>query len=266
MTLRNILLTSSSFTFEKNIFFQKRLHHHTFEENYIDLRKRECRVYSDDVVRNLPNFDECGLLKEEWLIRKVTLEKLIRHFKKKEKNSLILELGCGNGWLAHQLASSLNAEILGLDINETELLQGATLFKDLQNLSFMRGDVFTADIKKETFDVILLASSIQYFPDLVQLIQRLLELLKPSGEIHIVDSPIYASAAESHEAKSRSHKYFRARGVPEMANNYFHHTLPELKNFKQQILFNPNSLISIFKRKTLRTPRSIFPWILIKHP
>ena len=265
MTLRNILLNNPSFTFEKNIFYQKEWGNDLFEKEYIDLRRRESRVYSDDVVRNLPDLEEPGSLNVEWLIRKVTVKNLVRYFKKKKDKLMILELGCGNGWLAHQLASSLNAEILGLDINETELLQGAALFKNLQNLSFMRADVFTAAIKKETFDVILLASSLQYFPNLMELIQRLLELLKPSGEIHIVDSPIYASTVESREAKNRSHKYFRAKGVPAMANNYFHHTLPELKSFKHRILFNPNSLISIFKRKTLRIPQSIFPWILIKH-
>jgi len=265
MTLRNILLNSSSFIFEKSIFYQKELRKDIFEKEYIELRKREQRVYSDEVVRNLPEFGEPGTLNKEWGIRKITLKKLIGHLRKKE-GSVILELGCGNGWLSHQLASSRNAEVVGLDINETELLQGASLFKDYQNLSFIYANVFTADFKKETFDVILLASSIQYFPDLLKLIQRLLDLLNPSGEIHIVDSPIYSSLGESLEAKKRSHGYFVAQGVPEMANNYFHHTLVELKSFNHQVLFNPNSLISLFKRKILRTPQSTFPWIMIKHP
>jgi len=267
MTLRNILLNNSSLIFEKNIFHQKELLvKAAFEKKYIDLRKRENRVYSDEVVRTLPEFNEPGDLKKEWDIRKITLIKLLNAFNKKKNKLSILELGCGNGWLSHHLASSLNAEVLGLDINETELLQGASLFKDYQNLSFMSADIFTVDIKKETFDVILLASSIQYFPSLTQLIRSLLELLKPSGEIHIVDSPLYNSSIELQEAKKRSRTYFSVQGVPEMGNNYFHHTLSELKNFNHRILFKPYSLISIFKRKFFRTPQSIFPWILIKHP
>jgi len=264
MTLRNILLNDSSFVFEKNIFYQRELRNNIFEKEYIELRKREQRVYSDEVVRNLPEFDKPGPLKKEWAIRKITLKKFFEYLRKKE-NSFILELGCGNGWLSHQLATLLKVEVVGLDVNETELLQGASLFKDNQNLSFMYADVFTTGIEKETFDVILLASSIQYFPNLMQLIERLLELLNPSGEIHIVDSPMYRSSVESLEAKKRSHNYFSSQGVPEMANNYFHHTLPELKKINHKVLFNPNSLISIFKRKILRTPQSGFPWIMIKH-
>src|SRR5258705_10156806 len=202
MNLRNLLLSNNSFSFKRNIFYQKELtHHDPFEKNYIELRKRENRVYADEVVRNLPDLDMPQSLKNEWLIRKITMRKLITYFKKKDKKNLILELGCGNGWLSHQLAVSLNAEILGLDINETELLQGASLFGDCQNLTFIRGDIFTVDIKKETFEIILLASSIQYFPSLALLIPRLLEMLKSSGEIHIVDSPLYNSSIESVEAR-----------------------------------------------------------------
>jgi 2-polyprenyl-3-methyl-5-hydroxy-6-metoxy-1,4-benzoquinol methylase len=265
MTLRDILLNNSSFIFEKDIFYQKELlKKNLFEKMYIDLRKRENRVYSDQAVQYLPEFEGPRDLKKEWAIRKITLKKLIKYFDKKKCKLLILELGCGNGWLSHQLASSLNTEFLGLDVNETELLQGASLFKNHQNLSFMCADVFTAELAKSTFDIILLASSIQYFSNLKQLMHRLEELLKPSGEIHIADSPLYNSLVEIQEAQKRSHEYFNSQSVPEMANNYFHHSLSELKSFNHRILFKPNSLISIFKRKILRIPESIFPWIVIK--
>ncbi len=266
MTLRNILLNNSSFTFEQNVFCQKEIDNlNAFEKNYINLREREHRVYSDEVVRNLPAIAESHALRKEWLIRKITMKKLVEHFKKRNYKTLILELGCGNGWLCHHLAISLNAEILGLDINETELLQGAKLFGATQNLSFICADVFTVDLKSQSFDFILLASSIQYFSNLKRLISRVLELLKPSGEIHIVDSPIYTSTIKANEAKARSLDYFNSRGVPEMANNYFHHLMVDLKSFNHQVLFMPHSLVSLFKRKILRIPQGIFPWILIKH-
>src|SRR6185369_492378 len=103
----------------------------------------EQRVYSDDVVRNLPDFSEQSTLKKEWDIRKITVRKLIKYLEKKNEKLSILELGCGNGWLSHQLAASLNAEVFGVDVNETELLQGARIFKDDQNLSFLCADIFS---------------------------------------------------------------------------------------------------------------------------
>ncbi len=266
MALRNHLLTDPSFIFERNIFYQKGLgHSDSFEKKYIELRKSENRVYADEVVRNLPDFEGSYTLKKEWMIRKITLMELIRYLQKKDTQNLILELGCGNGWLSHQLARSIQADIFGLDINETELTQGARIFGDCQNLSFMYGDIFTIDIKKNAFDTVILAGSIQYFPDFTRLAHRLLDLLNPTGEIHIVDSPIYASSMDSKEAKKRSDHYFSSGGVPAMANHYFHHHANELKNFNHQILFKPNYLVSLFSSRILRRPQRSFPWILIKH-
>src|SRR6478736_1351145 len=83
MTLRDKLLNHSSFCFENNIFYQKELPvKNLFEKKYIELRKLEHRVYSDEVVRSLPDFNERGPLEEEWAIRKITLKKLIKHFEK----------------------------------------------------------------------------------------------------------------------------------------------------------------------------------------
>jgi SAM-dependent methyltransferase len=265
MSLHDIPLGDAPFTLERNIIYQKELMHRgPFEKNYIELRKKEKRVYSDDVVRNLPDYDEHSQ-KKEWMIRKITMTNLISYFSKKDNKNLILELGCGNGWLSHQLAISLKADIVGLDINETELLQGARLFGGCRNLTFIHGDIFTFDIKKKIFDVILLAGSIQYFPDLDQLIYRLLDLLTPSGEIHIVDSPIYSSSIESQEAKKRSYSYFKAHDAPAMTDHYFHHHLLELKGFNYRILFKPNYFVSMVKKMVLGTPQLIFPWIQIKH-
>ena len=94
MALRNLLLTDPSFIFERNIFYQKGLGHgDPFEKNYIELRKSENRVYADEVVRNLPDFDGSYALKKEWMIRKITMIKLIEYLKKKGAKNLILEFG-----------------------------------------------------------------------------------------------------------------------------------------------------------------------------
>lgn len=265
MNLHDILLSNASFAFKENIFYQKELSlTEPFERNYLELRQRENRVYSDEIVRNLPGFDGPYSQKKEWMLRKITLTKLIAHFKSRRDKIRLLELGCGNGWLSHRLAISLNADIFGLDINEMELRQGARLFSDCRNLTFIHGDIFTVDIRKESFDIILLPSSIQYFPDLRQLLNRLLELLKPDGEIHIVDSPIYKSSIESQEAKRRSFSYFNGHGVPSMKEHYFHHSLLDLREFNYRILFRPNQFVSMFNRIIPGTPQPVFPWILIK--
>ncbi len=265
MTLRDALLKTPSFTFERNIFFQKEMERSDeFEKTYSDLREKENRIYPDEIIQKLPSLPEALPQEHEWVVRGITMRNLIKYLSRKNHNGPILELGCGNGWLAHQLAISLHREICAIDINKSELLQGARLFKTSGNLIFVCGNIFRVDFKKRTFDTILLPSSVQYFPNLKQLINRLFEILKPSGEIHIVDSPFYRSATESKDAKKRSYNYFDSRGLREMTNHYFHHTLLDLKEFNPTVLFNPNSLIPLIKRKILKIPQAVFPWVLIK--
>jgi hypothetical protein len=94
---------------------------------------------------------------------------------------------------------------------------------------------------------------------------RLFQLLSPSGEIHIVDSPIYTSDPEASSAKKRSADHFFELGHREMAQFYFHHTMEEIGIFNYRILDNPRSMISKIKRRISKTTHPVFPWIVFDH-
>jgi ubiquinone/menaquinone biosynthesis C-methylase UbiE len=263
MALREHLLQNPSLIVQNNIFYQKEINRPgAFEKNYIRLREKESRVYTDEIVKELPQIPDWHPLRKEWSIRRISLEKLIWHLKRRGYCNSVLELGCGNGWLAHHLAASLKAEVCAMDVNAAELSQGSRIFASDQNLTFIYADIFTLNLGTLVFDTIILASSIQYFPDLKNLVNRLLGLLTPDGEIHIVDSPFYAAAAVE-AAKKRSYEYFHSLGFSEMTTQYFHHMLQEINKFNYQVLFNPNAFISLVKRKILRMPQPVFPWIVI---
>ncbi|HLZ17481.1 MAG TPA: class I SAM-dependent methyltransferase [Cyclobacteriaceae bacterium] len=265
MNLLDNFLKSSSFIPENGIFYQRGItRSNEFEKNYLTIREKEGRIYPDEIVRNLPDFPNLLPQREEWTARKITMMKLIGYLGKRNSSGPILELGCGNGWLAHHLAVSTDHEICGVDINERELLQGARLFNSCKDLIFVYGNIFTADIKTQAFGTIVLSSSIQYFPSVKLLINRLFELLQPSGEIHVVDSPLFRTKDGAREAKGRSDVYFTARGLPVMTESYFHHTLMDLKDFSHRILFNHRAPLTLLKRKILKMPQMVFPWVLIK--
>ena len=266
MTLRDQLLQNSSLAYENNIFYQKGFQrNNSFQEIYIKLRIKENRVHPDDVVKALPEFSADHPNKKEWEMRKSTLKKLVDHLRANNSAERILELGCGNGWLSNNLATRLKAEICAVDVNEIELLQGARVFGAQQNLCFVYTDIFSESLKAQKFNAVVLGSCVQYFHDLKHLHHRLFELLDSSAKIYIVDSPFYLSRTESNAAKKRSLNYFKSLGFPEMAEKYFHHTLDELKDFDYKILYNPTSLTSLFKRKILKTPLSVFPIICISN-
>ena len=112
--------------------------------------------------------------------------------------------------------------------------------------------------KEKKFDSIVFAASIQYFPSLSETVKKILRLLKPGGEIHIIDSHFYPLADLS-EAKHRSVLYYELAGFPEMAAYYFHHSLDELQDFNYSILYNPKKLANKFSQN-----KNPFYWICIK--
>ena len=264
MTLREHLLINPLVKYQNNIFYEKDLQsNNVFEGIYLKLRIKENRIHSDHVVKNLPEQARNHPHHKEWEMRKSTLQELIKYLKASGASS-VLELGCGNGWLAHNLAMSLNAEICAVDVNETELLQGARVFNGQKNLCFVYANIFSFIFKPKKFDTIILGSSIQYFQDLKNLFATLLDLMNPGGTIYIADSPFYTTQEKADAAKKRSHKYFNSLGFPEMANQYFHHTFSELENFNCTIRYNPRSISSLIRRKILQVPLSVFPIIAIK--
>lgn len=266
MIFRDHLLNHPSLILENNVFYQQDVGRGSpFENEYIRLREREGRVYTDEIVKSLPLFSAEHQLNKEWLSRSTSLNKLLTYLKNKGSGKFILEVGCGNGWLSHALAVSLGNEICAMDVNETELLQGARVFGDMKNLSFLYSDVFTFDFREQLFDTIVLASSVQYFPDVKGLVNRLLQILKPSGEIHILDSPLYSSTAEIEKARGRSAAYFQSLGFPGMTNKYFHHGLHQMNGLNYAFLSSPSSLINKIRRKILSTTESTFPWIVVRH-
>jgi SAM-dependent methyltransferase len=265
MTLREQLLSNPFLECRGNIFYQKNLHtNNPFEKAYLNLRAKEKRILSDDVVKILPDVDKAHPNKKEWEMRKSSLSQVIQRLKKSSLKR-VLELGCGNGWFAHKIVSSLQVEICAVDVNEVELIQAARVFNNDENLCFAYIDIFAPVFKPGKFDAIILGSSVQYFSNLEILFGRLFELLESDGSIYIFDSPFYRSKSEAENARKRSSYHFSSLKVSEMADQYFHHTFDDLKRFKYKVIYNPKSVTSLFKRKSFRIPLSIFPIICIKN-
>lgn len=224
-----------------------------FEEHYLSLRMREGRLYSDEAVRHLPEINATHPLKEEWVIRKESCQRLIRYLSRKARPLQILEVGCGNGWLCHQLSKIPQNSITGIDINTTELAQAGRVFPSLRFLSCTLQELEN----KQAFDVIVFAASFQYFPSVKEVIQACFSHLKKGGEVHILDTHFYA-AGEAAEAAERSRAYFASAGFPQMKKFYFHHTLASLEEFGFVMLYNPTKF---FNRLFNKTP---FPWLRLQ--
>ncbi len=130
------------------------------------------------------------------------------------------------------------------------------------NVAFLAADIFQPPFLPASFNIIVVASVIQYFPDLPVLIRGLRKLLAKRGEVHIIDSTLYGEQ-ELAAARERTEAYYAGLGFPQMAEQYFHHTRGELDEFSPRWLYRPNSIEARISRG-LGQKGSPFPWICIE--
>lgn len=202
-----------------------------FAEMYVEVRGREGRLLSDAAVTRLPWVPPDTLSANEWRWRAHSFRQFRRYIEKRYGLSpcSLLDVGCGNGWMSNRLAETPRWRVVGIDVNDIELQQAQRLFAR-ENLHFHHLQITENTLPEAHFDVAVLAASVQYFPDLHLLTASMERTLKPGGEIHIFDSPFYLSPSEKEQARQRSVAYYAQQGVPEMANFYFHHLVPSLRD------------------------------------
>ena len=230
-----------------------------FEEEYLALRKKEGRLFTDDEVTRLPDIAGTHPLKKEWGVRKASCRRLVEYLVKKQKALTILEVGCGNGWLSNQLSHIEGAVVTGLDINSFELEQAVRVFGRHANLRFVQGDLREEALDGQNFDILVFAASIQYFSSLPQIMEAAFGHLKKDGEIHIMDSRFY-DAKQIGSARRRSEQYFSRLGFQKMSGFYFHHSIDDLIGYNRQFLFDPDKTFNkLFRRN------NPFQWICIQH-
>jgi len=179
------------------------------------------RGYSDEDVALLPDLPADHTRARIWQARKASGRRLVEYLAVSKKPLSILEVGCGNGWLSRQMSAIPGHKVLALDRDLTVLRQAARVFRGQSNLKFMCGDFYSDIMTGLTFDTIVFAASVQYFPSLNEVLGACLLRLKEKGEIHILDTPI------------------RRR---------------DLRIFKYRYLFNPRSFYNILTGKSRHSP------------
>jgi SAM-dependent methyltransferase len=233
------------------------------ENIWLSVCTKEGRVYNDQLLRELPSVPAAHPHHREWAGRKNSFE-LLKHYLQEKKMPLsILILGAGNGWMSAALAAIPGFDVTFVDLNMRELEQSARVFGEKKNLHFIYGDINDEFLPPSTFDVVVLAGSVQYFENLYRLVKKLLEPVKKGGEVHILDSPLYEPKNIA-AAVEKSQQYFEMLGIPEMHHFYHHHLVSSITAFKP-ILMNSVSLLEKIKNRLSGLPASN-PWFRIEKP
>jgi SAM-dependent methyltransferase len=190
----------------------------TFGALYHTVRTLEQRILPDGIVRGLPGAGSRTAHPAEWRIRERSLHRLLKTLSAAGRDLHVLDIGCGNGWMSAALAHAGHT-VTGLDAHRDELEQAARVFP-ARNVTWCLGDPLHADLPAAGFDVVLFAASIQYFDDLAGLAQRARRLLRPGGEVHVVDTMLYPDRQAADEARARSRAHYARLGVEALAERY----------------------------------------------
>ena len=100
----------------------------------------------------------------------------------------VLDVGCGTGAISKGIAERVGPEgsVTGIDNTEKFIISGKETYQHIKNLELLYADVFQFN-PAEKFDLIVSARVLQWLNNPVDALKRFKELLKPGGQVSILD-------------------------------------------------------------------------------
>ena len=99
----------------------------------------------------------------------------------------VIDIGCGNGALAYDMAEHGGAMVTGIELNAYSLREARKKYSH-KNLSYVCGNALT-DLPDERFDVAVISNVLEHLPNRVEFLQAAQERLKPKR--WLIRVPLY---------------------------------------------------------------------------
>ncbi|HBI28726.1 MAG TPA: hypothetical protein DDY54_03720 [Deltaproteobacteria bacterium] len=101
-----------------------------------------------------------------------------------------LDIGCGVGFLAHDMALQVGASgrVLGIDQNPAMLRHTQQRCAELSQAEFRLGEASRLPVTDQTLDVVSCTQVLLYVPDLAQVLAEIHRVLKPGGRVALVET------------------------------------------------------------------------------
>lgn len=105
-----------------------------------------------------------------------------------KKGMIILDIGCGTGAISKDIAKIVgeSGKVIGIDNTKKFIESGKQSYGNVDNLELIHSDLFDFD-SAEKFDLIIAARVLQWLTTPKQALLKMKELLKPNGQISILD-------------------------------------------------------------------------------
>lgn len=100
----------------------------------------------------------------------------------------VLDVGCGTGSISKDIANIVgeNGKVTGIDNTEIFILSGRESYQNVTNLELIHIDLFDFH-PEEKFDLIISARVLQWLSNPKEALLKMKSLLKPNGQISILD-------------------------------------------------------------------------------
>jgi ubiquinone/menaquinone biosynthesis C-methylase UbiE len=184
-----------------------------FLEQYTTIRHAEGRGSGDpEYYRALPFRDLSGRNDDQWRIRARSYQCFQRSILKQAARQAsqplrILDLGAGNGWMSYRFELQGHKPI-ALDIF-TDPLDGLGAIRHYASrVPAVAADFDHLPFRDATFDLVIFNSSLHYSSDYRRTLLEARRCLLPSGQLIIIDSPVYEAAEHGERMRAERQAWF----------------------------------------------------------
>jgi SAM-dependent methyltransferase len=198
---------------------ERAAYYQQFVRDYETVRRAEGRGANDPAwYRALPFADHSGRFSEDWRIRArsfaTLLDRVIVPLEKAGDGALaIADLGAGNGWLSNRLAERGHAlTAVDLLVNEFDGLGAHVHY--LMKFTSVQAEFGRLPLESDQYDLAVFNGSLHYSTDYTITLSEALRVLKTSGQLVIMDSPVYHEMTSGQQmVREREDHFERAYGL-----------------------------------------------------
>lgn len=177
--------------------------HRRFRTEYAEHRASEGRATLDALT--LP-YVTSGPLARQWSVRARSWEAFERRILRPAQRRAdiratgplrVLDLGAGNGWLAHRAAAA-GAEALALDVR-CDRVDGLGAAPPHSPMERVAASFEALPIGDAAFDIVVFNASLHYAEDLGRALREARRVARSGARIVVLDSPFYRNAEQGEE-------------------------------------------------------------------
>ncbi len=151
---------------------------HFYDEYYTRAQKSQAH---SEFCRQVYGRDFCqhGMLDMTQLDRLIEVARL-------QQNSLVLELGCGTGFMADYISDKTQCQMVGIDISPAAIEQARVRANGAKKkVIFEAKDMEKLDYPERHFDAVISIDTLYFVEDLENAINGIARILKPNGIMYM---------------------------------------------------------------------------------